>query len=340
MSKRTSRLAPPAKSARKSKGSIAALSTLASATADFKRFAVDVPHLYHVKVVFDSDKLRGRFADPRAEAVGAVESFTDTMPELPGQFGILCEGRTWNVADFAFYLCPRSMLAGTKRAKMLRNLERFEAISKRAAGLPGVLYQSGPLMIGKVEGTRIEPYIGVSDAEAEGWEWTEFLHRHVPFRAVPVKGYGGAKMHTSFECVRVLWLGRGVGQASVEALKRFERGAVRYATIEGACPEGETKGGRARYLGLEMNRENRTVARDEFDGVAEFGKKEKAWRLFVAVFDAREKGTTRAELEAALLGASNKNNLDQWKRACSEILSQLNIEVNSDQRGLWRLTSF
>jgi hypothetical protein len=91
---------------------------------------------------------------------------------------------------------------------------------------------------------------------------------------------------------------------------------------------------------LTIDRESRTVARSGLDKTAEFGKKERAWRLFVAVVEAGENGTTRADLGTALLGESNPNNLDQWKKACNEILLQLNTEVICDQRGLWRLTSF
>jgi hypothetical protein len=93
------------------------------------------------------------------------------------------------------------------------------------------------------------------------------------------------------------------------------------------------------FLGLEIDRDERTVARAAF-GKAEFGKKERAWRLFLALVEAGENGQTRAELEATLLRESSPNNLDKWKATCDGIVSQLHIEIATDQRGLWTLAAY
>ena len=67
-----------------------------------------------------------------------------------------------------------------------------------------------------------------------------------------------------------------------------------------------------------------------------FGKKEKAWALFLALFKAADAGLDRTELFDALWGEAPKqlNNLDQQKGIANEVLLPAGLEITADNRGV------
>ena len=73
-----------------------------------------------------------------------------------------------------------------------------------------------------------------------------------------------------------------------------------------------------------------------------FGKKEKAWQLFLSLVRAGESGRSRSELLSEVWPDKPvaENNLDKQKSTLDRVLARIGLEVEANNRGIWRLMSF
>lgn len=94
------------------------------------------------------------------------------------------------------------------------------------------------------------------------------------------------------------------------------------------------------FLNLDIDVVNRRVKRGGEE--ADFRNNSKAWKLFLCLFEAEDKGCSRDDLMKAIYGDESRipNVLDQHKRTANDHVEKLRIEISSDQRGVWKLSEF
>lgn len=115
---------------------------------------------------------------------------------------------------------------------------------------------------------------------------------------------------------------------SIEAIKR-EKGDENSITANADTSQV--------YLGLDVDDATREVTRNGEN--VNFGRNDKAWQLFISVHRSGEVGKSRDDLLADVWATKvvNPNNLDQQKSRLNGILEPLRIEVETNNRGKWRL---
>jgi len=92
-----------------------------------------------------------------------------------------------------------------------------------------------------------------------------------------------------------------------------------------------------RFLKIEFDVANLAIRRK--GKRAEFGNKTRAWSLFCHLHAAGAAGRPRNGLLKAVWpdGDVVDNNLDQQKREVDKLIEDLGIEIQCDNRGIWRL---
>ncbi|HEX3999419.1 MAG TPA: hypothetical protein VHX65_12785 [Pirellulales bacterium] len=97
---------------------------------------------------------------------------------------------------------------------------------------------------------------------------------------------------------------------------------------------------RATFLDCIIDAAKRTVRRGS--EATTFGKKERAWALFLQLFRAEHVGMERRQLFAAVWEGQSRglNNLDKQKQIADEVLQRIGVAVATDNRGVWTLTFF
>lgn len=93
------------------------------------------------------------------------------------------------------------------------------------------------------------------------------------------------------------------------------------------------------YLGLTAISEDRCVKRDGYSDCVEFQKAHKQWTLFSMLYKAGNAGLSRDAIMKEMYpsDARTPNVLDQHKQKVERKLECLGLEIDADQRGIWRL---
>ncbi|MCA9070742.1 MAG: hypothetical protein KDA84_17550 [Planctomycetaceae bacterium] len=97
---------------------------------------------------------------------------------------------------------------------------------------------------------------------------------------------------------------------------------------------------RSGFLGLIVDFTALAISRKGFE-IAPIELSPVPWKMFKALFDAKEDGLSKKELQNAIWGEKpvTSNNLDKQKRTVNDKLERLRVEIAADNHGVWRLAT-
>lgn len=113
----------------------------------------------------------------------------------------------------------------------------------------------------------------------------------------------------------------------------------RQTTVGDAMATDNLNNSETKHLGIALKDREALRVVDGKTLTASFGRKAKPWELFRELYHSGETGLTKEEIMNRLWPNTtiSDNNLDQHKAAANDILETIRVEINPNNRGVWRL---